>query len=235
MRWSDKSDKVLSQKGWVVRSFRRKYTFDLNILTSEAAVIPSPCKVIPSHRGFAMSFSLWTLFMVFWMATSCKVLASDRASGFLAGTPVCFKIRASSGNPWSYALKLVAEPQKSGSGVPIAAVHGLMHGTRPQGEITFFYAELFGTATKAPWSGDPKGPPALQIGLVESDLGPDDTVSGSGLWAGTFGLILSPESFKGEIIGKYSFTPIARSGADLGPVNSHILREPLELMDCKGF
>lgn len=161
--------------------------------------------------------------------------ANDPAVLFLDGKPACFKVHSAPGNPWSYTLKLVADPRKLREGVPISAVNGLMHGTRAEGANTSFYAELLGTATLAPENGNPKGVPALQIGLIESDVGPDDTLATSGIWVGHFGLTLKPREMTGQFTGSYSYTAIAANGEDQGPAQARVIKESVEPIDCSRF
>lgn len=183
---------------------------------------------------------LRTHFACPWVGVSLLLIsewafATDPAGLFLDGKPACFKVHSAPGNPWSYALKLIAEPRKVREGVPVSAVNGLLHGTRPEGANSGFYAELVGTATLAPENGTPKGAPVLQIGLIESDMGPDDSLSSSGLWVGHFGLILKPDSLTGSFAGSYSYTPISANGADPGPRQARLIKETVEPIDCTRF
>lgn len=167
--------------------------------------------------------------------TAQALSAADQSSAFFQGEPECFSIDRIAGNDWTYTLKLLPDPGKPSTGVPVIGIHGLMHGTRTGAGIKLFYAGLSGTATQAPANGDPKGPEVLQISLVESNSGPDDTNTSSGMWMGHYGLHLSPADLSGRIVGQYSYTPIEYSGKDPGPRFSAVISEKVQRIDCSKF
>lgn len=176
-----------------------------------------------------------------WLALTGLLLtpevlpAADQSTAFFQGEPECLSINGIAGNDWTYTLKLVPDSGKPSTGVPVIGIHGLMHGTRTGAGNTLFYAGLTGTATQAPADGDPKGPEVLQISLVESNFGLDDTKTSSGLWIGNYSLDLNPADLSGRIFGQYSYTPIESSGKDPGPRFSAVISEKVQRIDCSKF
>lgn len=163
------------------------------------------------------------------------ICAAERSTGFLQGEVTCFKIEAVKNSPWSFSLKLIATPLKSGEGVPIIQVNGLMHGVRTIPSADHFYAELTGTATLAPSISESDSHSTLQIGLFEADYAPDDSKKTAGIWVGHYGIELKPSNLSGRINGTYSYTPITISGKDPGPQLRNTLSQALNPMDCKDF
>lgn len=169
------------------------------------------------------------------LAVSTEAHAASKADKFMQGEPLCFAINPIKDNPWTYTLKLVALPLKSGSGVPIAQVSGLMHGTVPNGS-NVFNAGLTGTATIAPANGEAQGKPVLEMGLVEADFSPDNTnKQTSGIWVGHYGVVVDVNDLTGKIVGQYSYTPITESAADPGPQLKNVISEAVKPIPCAKF